>query len=162
MIGIGPPKKLNASKTRRNESHVQLGSIRKRAVTFFHSAKVMHSDETSNGKPIKHLNSRYHAVSGVGTGLGYSSNNHLMITLMTLSKLRIHILPDRRVCFAGRIPLGIYLPRNSWMQYKIIKRMILWYLPCLQLQENVYNLNNTCYTRKENQFLIMLLTSINL
>ena len=157
MIGIGSQKKLIASETRGNENLVQSARMKKRAVTFFSSTN---SDGTFNGRSIKHPNSRYHAASGVDPVLRYSSNGRLRITLMTLSKLRIHILPDRRVCFAGRMPQGIYLPRNSWMQYQIIKRMVLWYLPCLELQGNVYSLGNTCYTRKENKFLIMLLTSL--
>ena len=83
---------------------------------------------------------------------------------MFFAKLRIYILPDRRVFFAGKIPEGIYIPRNSWLQNKIIERMILWYLPCLEPQGNAISLNDTCYARKENQVLskFKFLTSLKL
>jgi hypothetical protein len=55
------------------------------------------------------------------------------------------------------MPQGIYMPTNPWMRYEIIKRMILWYLPCIQLQGNVYSLRNSCYAKKEDRFFVMLL-----
>ena len=120
----------------------------------------MHSDRTFNGKLMKHLNSKKHGTPRMDRVSQHISNKFLMNSLMILSKLRIHILSDRRVCFAGRMPRGVYMPRNSWVQFEIIKRMIIWYLPCLELQGNVYSLNNTCYTEKENKFLIILLTNL--
>ena len=156
MIGTRSQNKMKSSKTRENENNVDLGRMKKRALTFFSPMRMMHSDGAFNGISSKRPNSGYQATQGRNWASRNGSNRRLLTTLMILSKLRIYIMPDRRVCFAGRIPKGIYMPRSSWLQHKILERMALWYLPCLELQGNAYSLDNTCYTRKENKFLKQL------
>ena len=143
---------MSAAKTRANENNEKFLRVF-RAVTFLSPPTIMDSDETFNKNQVKHRNSRSQAISRTNGDAGNSLNRHLRKRIMFFAKLRIHILPDRRVFIAGKIPEGIYIPRNSWLQNKILERMILWYLPCLEPQGNVYSLNDTCYARKENQVL---------
>ena len=114
---------------------------------------MMHSNRTFNKNPLKLPNSRSQVISGTDRAPRSSLNRRLINAITALSKLRIRILPNRKVFFAGKILKGIYIPRDSSLQNKIIERMIKWYLPCLELQGNVYSLNSTCYTRKQIKFL---------
>ena len=82
------------------------------------------------------------------------------ITMDMISKLGFRVLPDRRLCFGGRTLKGIYLPKNMALQISIIKRFLIWYLPCVEVQGTFYKLNNGCFVRKENDFLKMYLKSL--
>ena len=145
MIGIRPQNNMKASKARANEINEHLAIMKKRALTFF-----------SRRNSSKRQNSGYQATPERDLASGNSLSRRFVTTSVILSKLGVLILPDRRVCFAGRILKGMYMPRNRWLQYQILERMALWYLPCLEIQGNVYSLSNTCYTRKENKLLKQL------
>ena len=84
----------------------------------------------------------------------------LPITMGMISKLGFRVLPDRRLCFAGRTLKGIYLPKNVAVQIAIIKRFLVWYLPCIDARGKFYKLNNDCFARRENNFLKMYLKSL--
>ena len=160
MIGSGSQNQMNISKSRKTETNGRIRKMNKRAVTFFPPLTTMHSNGSFDENLAKSPNSRSQAVSGTDGAARSSLNRRLINAIMVFSKLRIYILSDRRVFFAGKIPKGIYIARDRWLQNNVIKRMILWYLPCLELQGNYYNLNNACYTRKENKLLIMLRKSL--
>ena len=77
----------------------------------------------------------------------------------TLSKLGIWVLPNRRMCFAGRTIKGIVLPKNAKQQEKAMKSLIVWYLPCLEYKNSdptklhSFQMNNACFFRRQNELL---------
>ena len=77
------------------------------------------------------------------------------ITLKMIKKLGIRILSDRRACFAGKLLRGVIMPKKKALQWAILKRLLVWYLPCLELQGTMYHLNNDCFNVRENKFLKM-------
>ena len=85
------------------------------------------------------------------------SEKGMAITRKTLSRLRIHILANRKLCFVGKVPRGVFMPKNYWLQYLIIKRLIFWYFPCIRFNGNSYYLNNKCYKIRERKFIKMFL-----
>ena len=73
-----------------------------------------------------------------------------------LSKLGMWVLPDRRLCFAGRYIKGVILPQDHIAQNRAIKALVVWYLPCLEFQGQKggsYQINNDCFHRRENELL---------
>jgi len=72
-----------------------------------------------------------------------------------LSKLGMWVLPDRRLCFAGRYIKGVILPDNPAAQKRAIKALVGWYLPCLEFQayKSTYQINNNCFFKRENELL---------
>lgn len=85
------------------------------------------------------------------------SEKGMAITRKTLSRLRIHILANRKLCFVGKVPRGVLMPKNYWLQYLIIKRLIFWYFPCIRFNGNSYYLNDKCYHIRESKFIKMFL-----
>ena len=85
------------------------------------------------------------------------SEKGMAITRKTLSRLRIHILANRKLCFVGKVPRGVLMPKNYWLQYLIIKRLIFWYFPCIRFNGNSYYLNDKCYQIRERKFIKMFL-----
>ena len=89
-----------------------------------------------------------------------SPSRILPITMHMISKLGFQVLPDRRLCFAGRTLKGIYLPKNMALQIAIIQRFLVWYLPCIEDGGGFYKLNNDCFAKRENTFLKMYIKSL--
>ena len=74
------------------------------------------------------------------------------------SKLGIQILPDRQLCFGGRILKGVVFPKNGALQGIVMKRLLVWYLPCFETQDldttgGFYKLNNECFLQRESELL---------
>ena len=85
-----------------------------------------------------------------------SNQKNSKSTQTLLSKLGIWVLPDNRLCFAGRYIKGVVLPEDSVAQKNAIKALVVWYLPCLELVGPIiglYQLNNDCFFRRENELL---------
>ena len=75
-----------------------------------------------------------------------------------LSKLGIQILPDRRVCLAGRLLRGVMFPKNGALQGIVMKKLLVWYFPCFKPQDSstgnvVYKLNPACLMQRESELL---------
>ena len=130
--------------------------IKQRRALMFYLITSMPLDtkfEWGNINRIKNDNASINDTSYQEKLTKYSEKKHFAITLKTLQKLRIRLLPDGRVCFAGRMPKGILMPNDPRLQYLILQRMILWYLPCVKDDRNGYILAKTCYIKRENMFL---------
>ena len=130
---------------------------RKRAVMGYPLHKEMSLQPPLESEPIHKNGSEENIGSDNKTHARLFSEKGLMITMKTLSRLRIHILPNRKLCFVGKIPRGVIMPRSYWLQYLIIKRVILWYFPCIRIEGSSYILNNNCYKIRETKFLRMFL-----
>ena len=89
----------------------------------------------------------------------YDDENEQLKT-NTLSKLGFGVLPDRRITLGGKILQGVTLPKNSSKQLSIITRLLTWYGPCLKVQNGGYQLNENCFSKRENQFLKLLSESL--
>ena len=87
-------------------------------------------------------------------------NRILPITMNMISKLGIRVLPDRRLCFAGKALKGIHLPNNLSLQIDLIKRFLVWYSPCIELRGGLYKMNNECFFAREILFLKMYLRAL--
>ena len=76
-----------------------------------------------------------------------------------LSKLGIQILPDRRVCLAGKLLKGVMFPKNGALQGIVMKKLLVWYYPCFKPAQDsstgnaVYKLNPTCLMQRESELL---------
>ena len=75
-----------------------------------------------------------------------------------LSKLGIQILPDRRVCLAGKLLKGVMFPKNGALQGIVMKKLLVWYFPCFKPQDSstgnvVYKLNPACLMQRESELL---------
>ena len=82
------------------------------------------------------------------------------IAMKMLSRLGTRVLPDRRICFAGKLLRGILMPRNHFLQILILKRILFWYSPCLQFRERYYAVSNHCFAQREHAFLKLYLESL--
>ena len=82
------------------------------------------------------------------------------IAMKMLSRLGTRLLPDRRICFAGKLLRGIFMPRNPFLQILILKRILFWYSPCLQFRKRYYAVSNHCFAQREHAFLKLYLESL--
>ena len=80
------------------------------------------------------------------------ANGIVLITMDLIVKLGFRVLPDRRLCFAGRTLKGIVLPKNMELQFAIILRLLVWYAPCIEVKREFYRINKACFARRENEF----------
>ena len=80
----------------------------------------------------------------------------LPITVNMISRLGFRVLRDRQICFAGRSRRWLALLGNISTQMAIIKGFLLWYLPCIDVQEGFYKSNNGCFDRREKLFQVYL------
>ena len=79
-----------------------------------------------------------------------------------LSQLGFRIMPNRRIRFGGKTLQGVTLPKSSSSQISIIKRLLTRYGPCLESnQERGYQLNEDCFTKRENEFLKLLAKNLS-
>ena len=138
-----------------NNDAIELSKHEKRAVLSYPMLKRRSSKQTfDDNYIIKEMGNNTNTKEKLSQ---YFSNTGLAITRKTLSRLRIRILPNRKLCFAGKVPRGVYMPKNYWLQYLIIKRLIFWYFPCIRHQGASYHLNDKCYKMREIKFLKMFL-----
>ena len=167
MFDNSPPKQFFSSpsseaatstegvKESRNESKEEIDSIRhkKRAVLGYPLLKRMSSEQLFDEN---HINiTKDNKTVAEGSISSHLSDKGLAITRKTLHRLRIHILANRKLCFAGKVPRGVLMPKNYWLQYLIIKRLIVWYFPCIRFDGISYHLNDKCFKRRERKFLEM-------
>merc|ERR1712150_119914 len=93
--------------------------------------------------------------------INLTPRNDLIITLSMISELGIHVLPDQRLCFFGRLLNDLVLPKNPLLQIPILKGLFTWYSPCLQVNEGYFQLNNDCFDERENQFFGTFMSSFS-
>ena len=60
---------------------------------------------------------------------------------------------NQKVCIAGEMLGGILMPRNAALWPIILRYLLIWYLPCIQIQGNTFVLNRDCFADRENIFL---------
>jgi hypothetical protein len=82
------------------------------------------------------------------------------ITLRLISKLGVRVLNSGRLCFGGRALKGIFLPKSAAKQISLVKKFLVWYSPCIEVRQKVYQMNGSCFHRRENQFLLMYLRAL--
>jgi hypothetical protein len=87
-------------------------------------------------------------------------NENTEIDRNSLSKLGFGVLPDRRIILGGKILQGVTLPKSTSKQLSIITRLLTWYGPCLEVQKGGYQLNDRCFSKRENEFLRLLSESL--
>ena len=72
------------------------------------------------------------------------------------SHFGFQMLPNRRIRFARKTLQGVTLPTETSSQISMIKGLLARYGPCLESQEGAHQLNEDCFTQKENEFLKLL------
>ena len=80
----------------------------------------------------------------------------LKFRMKTLKKIGLKLVEDRTLCFAGRMLRGILMPKNRFLQAIIMRRIFLWYFPCIRVAQNAYRVNNLCFVKKEKKFIKMM------
>ena len=74
------------------------------------------------------------------------------------AKLGIRIISDRRLCLGGRILEGVVFPKDESLQGIVMKKLLVWYLDCFDLQApknsgGFYKLNNSCFQQRQSDLL---------
>ena len=147
-----------------NEYPKRKGMMSKRVVKLCSTTQNLSSKGHDCTKQIHDMENRDEGKSSAEKGKTFSKQSkekEQIGTLKVLSKLRLRVLPNGRLFIAGKIPRGIVMPRNRSLQQLVIKEMIIWYLPCLEDQGNAVSLNNVCYTKRENEYLGMLVDKVH-
>ena len=80
----------------------------------------------------------------------------LRTKMKTFKKLGLKVVQDRTLCFAGRVLRGVLMPKNRFLQSIIMRRIFLWYFPCIRVIKDVYRVNNRCFVEKEKKFIKMM------
>ena len=78
-----------------------------------------------------------------------------------LSKLGFKMMEDRRIRLGGKTLQGVKLPKSASSQISIIKRLLTRYSPCLEAQQQGYQMNEDCFAKRENQFLKLLAKNLS-
>ena len=84
------------------------------------------------------------------------NNEYGQMKMQKRSHLGFQMLPNRRIRFAGKTLQGVTLPTETSSQISMIKGLLTRYGPCLESQEGGHQLNEECFTKKENEFLKLL------
>lgn len=82
-----------------------------------------------------------------------TSPEGLRMKIKSFAKLKIRVLTDRRMCFAGKLLRGIRMPRNRFYQIWIMKCFLSWYSSCIQIGDDEFKVDMICFNEKENRFL---------
>ena len=90
------------------------------------------------------------------TGAPNSFSDNFKFKMKTLKKLGLKVVQDRTLCFAGRMLRGILMPKNRYLQTIIMRRIFLWYFPCIRVVQNAYRINSRCFITKEKKFIRMM------
>ena len=80
----------------------------------------------------------------------------LRTKMKTFKKLGLKVVQDQTLCFAGRVLRGVLMPKNRFLQSIIMRRIFLWYFPCIRVIKDVYRVNNRCFVEKEKKFIKMM------
>ena len=103
--------------------------------TLFRRPVLHHTnDETQDAPSTVKKNSPEEKANGI-----------VPIAMNLISKLGIRVLPDRRLCFAGRTLKGIILPKNKALQIAIILRFLVWYSHCIEVKGEFHMINKACF-----------------
>ena len=89
-----------------------------------------------------------------------TSPEDLPITIKNFAKFKVRVLTDRRMCFAGTMLRGIRMPKNRFYQIWIMKCFMAWYSSCIQIGEDDFKVDMTCFAERENRFLKFFLKSL--
>ena len=79
--------------------------------------------------------------------------SNLSNTLKTFSKLNVRVLEDKRICFAGRMLRGIFMPENPLLQKFVMESFLGWYSSCIEVEVDAYGVDTSCFFNRENIFL---------
>ena len=75
-------------------------------------------------------------------------------------------MPDHRVCLDGIMLKGVVFPKSGTMQASVMKKLLVWYFPCFELQSpstgsGTYKLNIGCLMyRESNRIHVQRITKI--
>ena len=92
-----------------------------------------------------------------------AGNNPLGLALMMkriVSKVVLRILPSRRISIAGRKLRNIILPKNRVLQVFATRKLLAWFSPCIELDENYHKMNERCVVNRENRLRQMKIKSL--
>ena len=95
----------------------------------------------------------YETTRGTAKDSQENLRDSLKVKTKTFRNLGLKIVQDRTLCFAGRMLRGILMPKNRFLQTIIMRRIFLWYFPCIRVVKNAYRVNNRCFVKKEKKFL---------
>ena len=84
----------------------------------------------------------------------------LPITRKMISALGLAVLPNRRVCVAGKMLAGIYMPKDQATQAILLRGFLAWYLPCIQIRMSTLTVNEKCFAKQQRKFLKTYLYSL--
>ena len=80
-----------------------------------------------------------------------------------LFELGISMMPDRRLCIDGRILKGLRLPKNNKIQAYMMRRIVVWYWPCIEFMNattttgsHIYQVSKSCLLQRENELIKLI------
>ena len=85
----------------------------------------------------------------------------LPVSSELISDLGLKVLSNRRVCIAERMLTGILMPKNPVLQSILLKKFLIWYLPCMAIDRNTsFMVNEKCFAEREKGFLKVYIFSL--
>ena len=82
------------------------------------------------------------------------------ISSMLIKSIGIYVKSNRRLCFGGEPLFGITMPLDELSQSDLIKKLVIWFSPCIEDDTNSLKLNRDCFKLRHVLFSKMYLHSL--
>ena len=122
--------------------------------------KLIRPDENFNWKNIRYTKDKVEKdemIAGLKHASKTISLRELMMTASNWSKLGVRVLPNGKLCFAGKKLRGIIMPKTRGKQISVVRSFLVWYSPCIDVADDYYKLKDGCFARREDRFLKVFL-----
>ena len=86
-----------------------------------------------------------------------NTKSHIIqpITSTMISRLGLKVLRNGKICIAGRMLDGITLTPNLQSTPSLLRVILFFFFPCLQVKQKLYQLNNKCFMMRQKKLLTM-------
>ena len=116
--------------------------------------QVIHPDKSFDPKAV--LEDKSLEQGQIHAKMPVAAQNRARIVPISpkmMPKIGLKVLPNRKVCFAGELLTGIFMPRNPSLQGMILTHLFILYRPCIEIHGDQFRLDRECFTRRQAMFL---------
>ena len=78
-----------------------------------------------------------------------------------LETLGIQLLKEGRIRFGGKTLKGVRLPENKLQKNIVVEKILKWYWPCFEKQDDGYQLDMDCFAEHEDEYLKHLANTVS-
>ena len=83
------------------------------------------------------------------------------LNMNMLQRLGIKTLPDGKIRFGNRILKGARLSDNKMQQIIVMEKLLKWYWPCFENEDDGYKLDMDCFSEHEDEYLKHLANTVS-